>query len=175
LELASKNIISGSVKMVYAIVFSLFLVSGYKFFSDCRGLCPSLLKGFGLTIGSDLYYLIDSNARHTRDAVTAGLAEVLTIHGNFTADNTTAFSNLGGTFSFSNGSSEDVVLHQYHYQAKGCYRDPTWPWFLQPFPKWTLFVLVPLYSLFSSSWNLQPLKDRQLPVMVIISCCSYAG
>ncbi|KAH9045562.1 hypothetical protein EDB85DRAFT_2168117 [Lactarius pseudohatsudake] len=40
LELASKNILCGSVKMVYALIYTLFL-------------------GFGLQIGSDLYLLFD--------------------------------------------------------------------------------------------------------------------
>ncbi|EIW73575.1 hypothetical protein TREMEDRAFT_25709 [Tremella mesenterica DSM 1558] len=44
LELASKNIVPGSVRMVYAIIYSLFL-------------------GFGITIGSDLFYVFDRPAR----------------------------------------------------------------------------------------------------------------
>lgn len=43
LELQSKNIVSGSVRMVYAIIYSFFL-------------------GFGITIGSALYGILDSNA-----------------------------------------------------------------------------------------------------------------
>ncbi|KAI9834331.1 MAG: hypothetical protein M1826_004257 [Phylliscum demangeonii] len=43
LELQSKNIVAGSVRMVYAIIYSLFL-------------------GFGITIGTAVYGLIDSRA-----------------------------------------------------------------------------------------------------------------
>ena len=43
LELQSKSIVAGSVRMFYAIIYSLFL-------------------GFGITIGSALYALMDSNA-----------------------------------------------------------------------------------------------------------------
>ncbi|PWN93324.1 DUF1212-domain-containing protein [Acaromyces ingoldii] len=46
LELASKNMIAGSVRMVYAIIYSLFL-------------------GFGIAIGSDVYFLLDPGARKT--------------------------------------------------------------------------------------------------------------
>ncbi|PWN48059.1 DUF1212-domain-containing protein [Violaceomyces palustris] len=46
LELASKNMIAGSVRMVYAIIYSLFL-------------------GFGIAIGSDVYFLLDPAARKT--------------------------------------------------------------------------------------------------------------
>ncbi|EJD53485.1 hypothetical protein AURDEDRAFT_53220 [Auricularia subglabra TFB-10046 SS5] len=100
LELASKNIICGSVRMVYAIIYSLFI-------------------GFGLTIGSDLYLLLDSNAR--------------------------------------------------------CYRNPDWPWYLQEFPWWTLFILVPVFSFVSSLGSMQPLKSKELPIMVFISCASFAA
>ncbi|KAF8545474.1 hypothetical protein BDD12DRAFT_721796 [Trichophaea hybrida] len=43
LELQSKNMVAGSVRMFYAIIYSLFL-------------------GFGITIGSALYGLVDNNA-----------------------------------------------------------------------------------------------------------------
>ncbi|KZW03811.1 DUF1212-domain-containing protein [Exidia glandulosa HHB12029] len=101
LELASKNIICGSVRMVYAIIYSLFL-------------------GFGLTIGSDLYLLLPD-------------------------------------------------------LAEGCYRNPDWPWYLQEFPWWTLFILVPVFSFISSLSSMQPLKRKDLPIMVVISCASFAA
>lgn len=43
LELQSRNIVAGSVRLVYAVIYSLFL-------------------GFGITIGTALYGLLDSNA-----------------------------------------------------------------------------------------------------------------
>lgn len=43
LELQSKSMVAGSVRMVYAIIYSLFL-------------------GFGITIGTAIYGLLDSNA-----------------------------------------------------------------------------------------------------------------
>ncbi|EGO27841.1 hypothetical protein SERLADRAFT_360407 [Serpula lacrymans var. lacrymans S7.9] len=102
LELASKNIVCGSVKMVYALIYTLFL-------------------GFGLQIGSDLYLLFDP----------------------------------------------DII--------NGCYRPSSFPWYIQPFPLWTQFVIVPIFSLLSSLANLQPWKSKQLPVMIVISCASYAS
>jgi uncharacterized membrane protein YjjB (DUF3815 family) len=57
----------------------------------------------------------------------------------------------------------------------GCYRDPAWPWYRQPFPFWTMFVLVPLYSICSSLSNLQELRSAKLPVMVVFSCCSFTA
>ncbi|CAE6443654.1 unnamed protein product [Rhizoctonia solani] len=153
LELASKNLISGSVKMVYAIVYSLFL-------------------GFSLTIGSDLYFLVDKSARHRRESATVAMASQIIIHGQFRSDNMTIFP-FNGTFIFKNATAD--TPSNSHYQAKGCYRDPNWPWYLQDFPGWTLFILVPFFSLFGSFASMQPLKSTQLPVMVFISSAAFAA
>ena len=56
----------------------------------------------------------------------------------------------------------------------GCYRDPAWPWWRQPFPWWTLLFLVPLYATCSSMANLQRVRSIQLPVMVLFACAAYA-
>ncbi|ODQ64364.1 YJL108Cp-like protein [Nadsonia fulvescens var. elongata DSM 6958] len=48
LEIQSKNIVSGAVRMIYAIVYSLFL-------------------GFGISVGATIYGLIDSNAVSVAD------------------------------------------------------------------------------------------------------------
>ncbi|KAG9084638.1 hypothetical protein FRC07_013584, partial [Ceratobasidium sp. 392] len=153
LELASKNLISGSVKMVYAIVYSLFL-------------------GFSLTIGSDLYFLVDAGARHRREQATQLLDSQAIVHGIFKSDNTSIFP-FNGTFIFKNLTSD--LPSTSHYQAKGCYRDNNWPWYLHTFPEWSLFFLVPLFSLFGSFSSMQPLRSVQLPVMVFISCAAFAA
>ncbi|KAG8834067.1 hypothetical protein FRC17_009630 [Serendipita sp. 399] len=152
LELASKNIVNGSVRMIYAIIYSLFL-------------------GFGLTIGSDLYYILDPRAKRERLHEAMRATPTTTLHGRFISENSTAFPSFEGSFTFANSTER--------YDSGGstvqCFRDPAWPWYQQDFPFWTLFLLVPAFSLFSSSWNLQPLKSKQLPVMIIISCAAYAA
>lgn len=140
--------------MVYAIIYSLFL-------------------GFGLTIGSDLAYIVFPTLRQIQAAASHNLADVVQLHGTFTADNSSSpMSSFTGSFSFANttlvGRDPDNLL-------EGCYRNPQSLFLLQPFPTWTLFLLVPLYSLISSLWNLQPLRSRQLPVMVLISCARYVA
>jgi len=77
---------------------------------------------------------------------------------------------VAGTFGFANLTT-DVMHHIY----KGCFRDPEWPWWRQPFPWWTLLFLVPLYSACSSLSNLQNWRSRELYVMVLFSCASYAA
>ena len=93
---------------------------------------------------------------------------LIELHGIFSPDNDTV--PFSGTFSFSNETSvgSSQIL-------EGCYREPSWPWWLQEFPWWTLFILVPTFSFVSSLGNMQPLKTKELPIMVIISCASFAA
>ncbi|EMD40684.1 hypothetical protein CERSUDRAFT_44225 [Gelatoporia subvermispora B] len=157
LELASKNIVCGSVKMVYALIYTLFL-------------------GFGLQIGSDFFLLFDEGARHELATLAARMATTVTVTGTFVPDNGTFspdFNNgdiLEGTFSFTNSTP----LTQAHIVV-GCYRPPSFPWYLQPFPWWTQFIIVPIFSVLSSLANLQPFWTWELVVMVVVSCVSYAA
>ncbi|EJF61275.1 hypothetical protein DICSQDRAFT_61293 [Dichomitus squalens LYAD-421 SS1] len=156
LELASKNIVCGSVKMVYALIYTLFL-------------------GFGLQIGSDIYLLFDRSARHELAALAARMMTTASITGTFVSDNGT-FANINhgepltGTFSFTS----EAPFHREHI-VDGCYRPPSFPWYLQKFPWWTQFIIVPIFSVLSSLANLQPLWTVELVVMVVISCVSYAA
>ncbi|KAG9039649.1 hypothetical protein FRB95_009230 [Tulasnella sp. JGI-2019a] len=152
LELASKNIVGGSVKLTFAIVYSLFI-------------------GFGLTIGSDLYFVLDPAARAAQAEAAANYASVV-VHGSFVADNATSAAVFAGSFVFSNTTGPVNVAEP---SGGSCFRDPNWPWYLQPFPLWSLGILVPAFSIFSSAANGQPFRSKQLPVMVFISCASFAA
>ncbi|KAF8746008.1 hypothetical protein AX14_004296 [Amanita brunnescens Koide BX004] len=153
LELASKNIVCGSVKMVYALIYTLFL-------------------GFGLQIGSDIYLLLDPQYKRQLEGIATRLSSTVSLIGTWMADNATANSTvpISGTWTFVHSvppSQQDII--------EGCYRPKMFPWYLQPFPLWTAFIIVPLFSTLSSLANLQPFWSKQLPVMVVISCCSYAS
>lgn len=187
LELASKNIVGGSVKLTYATFIEILnqlltrsiLVSRSFTRSSCT-CCAAfitrcylhrlLYRGFGLTIGSDLYLLLDSRARDAQAAGIAGLNNVI-INGQFRASNASAIQNFAGTFTFSNSTAPLTAPDE----IVGCHRDPNWPWYLQPFPLWSLFILVPAFSIFSSAANGQPFRSKQLPVMVLISCAAFTG
>ncbi|KAI0058885.1 DUF1212-domain-containing protein [Artomyces pyxidatus] len=155
LELASKNILCGSVKMVYALIYTLFL-------------------GFGLQIGSDLYLLFDSTTRHQLNELAREMAGTVIYTGQFIMDSspTALDPNMPayGTFAFINSTTTT----QAHFHD-GCFRPPTFPWYLQPFPFWAQFIIVPAFSVLSSLANLQPWKTFDLVVMVVISCASYAA
>ncbi|KZV64095.1 DUF1212-domain-containing protein [Peniophora sp. CONT] len=152
LEMASKNILTGSVKMVYALIYTLFL-------------------GFGLQIGSDIFLLFDPHAREFLKSVSSSGASIV-YSGQFVADNGTlsALIPLNGTFTFQNDAAPGVKD-----LIEGCYRPSYFPWFKQPFPFWTQFIIVPLFSIGTSLGNLQPWKSRDLVVMVLISCASYTA
>ncbi|KAJ7487413.1 hypothetical protein B0H11DRAFT_1088960 [Mycena galericulata] len=154
LELMSKNVFCGSVRLVYAIIYTLFL-------------------GFGLTIGSDIYLVVDHRARR---AYYAG-----PVTGPTTYEH--------GTFAMINGSTPGMQIsgilgvtaqsYEREHVIKGCFRDPKWNWLRQPFPWWTMFFLVPIYCTCSSLSNLQKINTwnarKQLVIMVFFSCCSYAA
>lgn len=146
----------GSVKMVYALIYTLFL-------------------GFGLQIGSDLYLLFDHPARYALDALAARLSTEISVVGVFAPDNGT-FQNvnngkpLAGTFSFL-----DVNPLPAEHITVGCFRTDDLAWYRQPFPWWTQFIIVPIFSVCSSLANLQPIWTLDMIVMVAISCVSYAA
>lgn len=117
---------------------------------------------------SDFYYLIDSQARERRYNATQYLDEALILHGAFSVDN----PSVQGLFHFTNITAPKASSI---YSVNGCYRDPDWPWYLQSPPPWTLLFLVPLYGIFSALASFQPFFSRELPVMVFVSCCSYAA
>ncbi|ORY21980.1 hypothetical protein BCR39DRAFT_552470 [Naematelia encephala] len=164
LELASKNIVSGSVRMVYAIIYSLFL-------------------GFGITIGSDLFYVVDPKARHASQASALAAQHSISLSGLFVPSDligssiasinaSTTFVPFNGTFTFSN-ATRDAVTSSLEQGSIICPRPPDWPWWRQGMPAIYLLLLVPTFSILLSLWNMQPLRSRELPVMVLISCIGF--
>jgi uncharacterized membrane protein YjjB (DUF3815 family) len=139
--------------MVYALIYTLFL-------------------GFGLQFGSDLFLLFDPSARHELDTLAARAAAAITVTGSYIADPSANIpQKLARAGSFTFTPSTPFVRQNI---VQGCYRPPTFPWYLQPFPWWSQFIIVPLFSVFSSLNNEQPIT-LDLIVMVVISCCAYAA
>lgn len=155
LELASKNYITGSTKIVYAIVYSLIL-------------------GFSLTLGSDLAFLILPGFRAQRDAMADDLATSLILEGAFDPTNSTLFNPLNGTFTITQGINPDLPITKYHYIMEGCYRDPAWPTIFRPVPWYWLFLLAPLFILVLCCLNGQGLRGWRIWIMITIGCCSFA-
>lgn len=153
LDLASKNILCGSIKMVYALIYTLFL-------------------GFGLQFGSDLFLLFDPSARHELGALAAQAAKTITVTGTYVADANAALpQKLARAGSFTFTPSTPIVRQNI---VKGCFRPPSFAWYLQPFPWWSQLIIVPVFSVISSLNNEQPLA-WDLVVMVVISCIAYTA
>lgn len=154
--------------------FNLHIVLGRKPLSRIfqPHINPLLVQGFGLQIGSDFYLLLDRQSRHQLDALAASLSTTVALTGSWVADNATVNNSIPliGTWTFTHAippSQRDIY--------NGCHRPRNSPWYLQAYPLWTSFIIVPLFSTLSSLANLQPLKSKQLLVMVVISCASYAS
>lgn len=149
LELASKNMMTGSVRMVYAVIYSLFL-------------------GFAISIGSDLYYWIDPKARKD---IFPTLAEQVQVMGSFILSNET-MPHWTGSFTFTNATA--ASLH-HSVSSIGCYREPDWPWWRQSVPPVSKAATVPIFSFLSCLGHLLPLKTKEVPVSVMIACIGYAA
>lgn len=143
----------GSIKLVYALIYTLFL-------------------GFAFQFGSDLYLLFDPSARHALDTLSARAAAVITVTGSYMPDSNSPMNPRiphMGTFSFT-----PITPFTRQNIVKACYRPPDFPWYLQPFPWWTQLIIVPLFSFISSFNNEQPVT-LDLFAMVFISCVSFAA
>ncbi|KAG0148833.1 hypothetical protein CROQUDRAFT_654441 [Cronartium quercuum f. sp. fusiforme G11] len=156
LELASKNLINGSVRLVYAVIYSLFL-------------------GFGTVIGSDVFLLIVPSARFNLNQMVASTQGQVTLSGVFSSSNST--HSLTGAFTVANttivGAATSVASLE-----KGsitCFRRPEDPWWSQAalFTPYLLFGIVPCFAFLQSLANGQPLRDRQIIAQVVISSCGF--
>lgn len=130
-----------------------------------------------MQIGSDLFLVCDKTARAQLTALQERLDTVAMVSGTFVTDNASSIASdlnqgrpISGTFTFTNYTRNPVESID-----GGCYRNIYYPWWLQPFPWWTQFIIVPLFSILSSMANLQPFWNRETLVMVVISCAAYAA
>jgi len=133
----------------------------------------TLCLGFSIQMGSDFYLIFDRSARRNLDDLTSRMAVTIDLTGifNFTTSNVTS-TGIGtdGTFAFTHNTP-----YVQEHIVEGCFRPPTSQWYLRTFPSYTQYPIVPLFSILSSLANLQPWRSRELLVMVVISCASYAA
>ena len=125
LELSSRNIISGSVRLCYALIYSLFL-------------------GFGLAIGAEVYTKI----RGIKQVVGSDDYSCSASHDPSLWWRATPSAWCGACISYS--TVEDRRSHMS-----------------------SAFLTVPMFSLFLSLRNHAPLWRRELPLLVLISCCGW--
>lgn len=94
----------------------------------------------------------------------------MTLKGNFQIGNMTegGMDHWQGRFTFTNATQVSTRLGSIY-----CYRTPEMPWWQQPVSQWWYFLLVPMFAIALSLWNLAPIKTRQFPIMVIIAIAGW--
>jgi hypothetical protein len=80
---------------------------------------------------------------------------------------------LDGQWTFTNATNAPDANDALFQGNIACSRDPSWQWWRQSVSPYALIALVPIFSIFLALNNLQPLRSRQTPVMVIIACIGF--
>jgi hypothetical protein len=81
---------------------------------------------------------------------------------------------LDGLWTFTNQTANMPDANDALFEGNvACARDPSWQWWRQNVSPYALIVLVPIFSLFLCLNNLQPIRSKQLPVMIIIACIGF--
>jgi len=154
LEIATKVLLTGSMKIVFAIFRALFL-------------------GFVQTLGSDLYLRVDNHAIQQRVAMISEITKVVYSHGVLSDNNGTTAIPM--TIGISMALNPDLIYPQYNYRGTGCYRDEDWPWYFQHPPWWSQLFLVPLFALALSLWNGQRLSWAEMKTVIVMLACAGAA
>jgi len=100
LELASKKIVCGSVRMVYSLMYTLFL-------------------GFGLQIGSEIFLVMNVPYRYRLERLSNDISGTVTMLASLLIDNSTIGNGQAsmGIYQFT-----DTALGIRKYVVNGCYR-----------------------------------------------------
>ncbi|WWC93162.1 uncharacterized protein L201_008130 [Kwoniella dendrophila CBS 6074] len=148
LELGSKNVVAGAIRLVWAVVYTLFL-------------------SLGLGIGSQIW---DSFGPSQPSAMASATTPMATITGSFNSNNTywdQTFNN--GTFTFANTTSSTQEA-----TTVACYRNPDWNfWWYKEVSDWWLFLLVPMFAFSLAVWFRADCRSKDIFVMVIVACAGY--
>jgi hypothetical protein len=160
LELSNKTMLTGSLKLVWAIFQALFI-------------------GFVQTLGSDLWLRLDSRARAQRLAMMEDITHTIYSEGLLTANWTAGNITNPISLSFIHTLDPNTAYNQYNYIGVGCYRGRHWPWYLQGL-EWTWAIpFVPTFAFLLAIWNLQALKSKKdvknIIIIMIFGCASFAG
>lgn len=156
LELGAKNMVCGSVKLVWALVYTLFL-------------------GFGLQLGSDAYLALSADHRAALAALSTGATPAPELVGSFRSADPAKYAHFpaGGQIMYTNASAP--VLLAAETWVNGCLRAAEAPWYASPVPWWAAFALVPAFAAVNSVLLAQPARREAFPVMVVIACAAYAA
>ena len=160
MELSNKTMMTGSLKLIWAIFQALFI-------------------GFVQTLGSDVWLRIDWTARAQRQNMMNAITQTVYSEGILSANWTTAVDPRPIMLSVSHTLDLNTDYPKYNFVGVGCYRGPDWPWYIQGLDwKWTI-PLVPLFAFLLTVWNLQAMRRavdaKHVFIMVLFGCASYGG
>lgn len=175
LELGSRNVAAGAIRIVFAIVFTLFL-------------------SFAISIGTEIMDSIGVMQPMTSPSASDGtLLSSQTVQGSFSSNNT-AFDNqfqngqfslvwgsqkqklmsvgppsdATGTFTFTNGTSSSST------GQVSCPRNPMYTqWWYNPPPDWSLFLTVPTFAVALAMWFKQDWKSRDMLVSTGVASTGF--
>ncbi|KAL7419421.1 pheromone-regulated protein prm10 [Cryptotrichosporon argae] len=148
LELGSKNVVAGAIRIVWAVLYTLFL-------------------SFGLTLGSEVWDAVGTAQYGTASGSSS--TSTVTVTGSFVSNDTALDTYLGnGTFTFTNASTTDTT-------TVTCYRNPAWTywWYTEP-SDWWLFLITPAFAFSLAIWFRADWRGRDIVVMVVVASAGYA-
>jgi uncharacterized membrane protein YjjB (DUF3815 family) len=154
LEIASRNMMTGGVKVVRALALTLF-------------------TGFALQLGDNLWRMMHPQSLDNLKGLALSVKNELRMTGTVEFDGQKPWDQLPklSPFTYTNTTgnpfADDI--------QSGCYRSASSPWYLQQWPWWTHIFLVPLFSAIASLGNQQPWRSLDFPVMVTISCAAWTA
>ena len=98
---------------------------------------------------------------------------------------------LSGNWTENAGTAQLMILNvaesvdpsqsyaDYAYVGTGCYRSPTWPWYLKAAPWYASIPCIPIFALLLAFWNGQDWKTKtdrkRLMIMTLMGCIAYAA
>jgi uncharacterized membrane protein YjjB (DUF3815 family) len=167
LEIASKQPTSGSMRLVYGLVYAILL-------------------GIGIQVGSDIVLAIAPSERLHLHNIQQTMRQHFTVNGNLSITledgepPSRATKNIfHGDWTFGSelpaqvGGVDAVIEDTLTGQ---CMRSDNGPWWATTLPWWSAFILVPLAATVTCLQNEQPFRTRksELAAMVCISCLAFA-
>jgi hypothetical protein len=154
LELGSRNIIAGSVRIVWALIYSTFV-------------------GFGIIVGSDIYFVL--NPQQHAEQKDKSVQDPISLGGSFLSNVTyhDVIQAWDGVITYLDSKNVDASLAANKRGSVYCYREPDYPWWQQKVPIYWAALFVPVYAVNSCVSNLATIRSRQFPVMIFIGCVGW--
>lgn len=135
-----------------------------------------LLQGFGLSVGSEVYLMIDKDARE--QATSEAQEAMATFLGRFISNNTLVddpTQRWTGYLSIPDATAVNQASAANHRGGVYCARSPTDPWYMKPVSPWFALLFVPTFAVIMCINNQARIRSRQFPVMIFIGITGWGA